>query len=142
VNLDLKVDTGLVIAKLRNADADMRDLTAIHKSVAKIVLDEWQRRVPVGKVNGGRFKAGGRAHGTQKKAFVDAAKSGPVYAGVAEFGGRIPRYHSRKTTLHKPTARSLGMDSYYLYPARDEKMPRVVEEYEDKTQALLHKHGF
>ena len=139
MDVRLVVDTELVVAKLKNADADMRDLTRLHRRVAKIVLDEWQSRVPV---RSGRFKRGGRARGTQTKAFVDVDDAGPPYAGVAEFGGRIPRYHSSRKTLHKPPARSIGRDSYYLYPARDEKMERITKEYVEETQIILRKNGF
>ena len=112
----------------------MDQLKEAHQKAAVIVLSAAWRRMP--RVSGA-LKSSYRASALQTGGKISSRLA---YAGVSEFGGTIPRYHSRKRTHHKPTASSRGLDSYYVYPAAKEKESEIIAVYDGAIDQILREH--
>ena len=150
------VDMELVKARLANLDRDVRQQSSREwrvagKEAAGVVRDEWARRAPRGDT--GDFRRGAKTGFLAKKgAYVDATTThkAPDYAAVIEFGGTIPVPHSkgnprlagkrRMASRDKPWIGGKYGTSYYLYPARDDKLPEARDVYMAGVQKIIDRH--
>lgn len=107
---------------------DMKD---VHKRVGDLVLEGARKRMPT---VSGKLKASYNSSRIQSGAKVFSKL---VYAGVSEFGGSIPRFHSTSKTFHKPKALN---ESYYVYPAIREKQSEIEEIYRDEMERLKDRY--
>lgn len=144
-------------AAIKQVDKKCDDLKAANLKAAKFVLDAARDRMPrkSGDLTGSYY-----AKGLQTGGVVGSKLR---YAGVSEFGGSIPNRgsaggvgfrHQRNTAglslasrarsagrhIHKPTARSQALDSYYVYPAFKENAREIRENYQDEIERLHHKY--
>ncbi len=122
------------------------DLKEVHHRVGLLVLEAARARMPVGaeKHFGSFTAAGGTLKANYKAGKIKSGAkiySNLEYAGVSEFGGTIPRHNSEARTRHKPTAKSVGLDSYYVYPAAAKERPGIIRIYEKELAKLARKYG-
>ena len=114
-----------------NAGAELK---AANKAASEIVAKEAKARAPYDR--GDLFRTI-RPANTQKGAYV---YGGPTARSphfiVQEFGGTIPRYHSKKRTFVKPRKRS----GYFFYPALENKQRQVVGAYSLAIDAILKRY--
>lgn len=130
------------------ADA-VSDLKQAHKAIGEKVLDSARPTFPV---------RSGKLVGSWKASLLKSGVrvySSLVYAGVNEYGGRIPNRGSagagsRKagqhqargsvgTHLHKPHLGGKG--SYFIYPAIDRERKNIIRQYEEDIQRIGKKYG-
>ena len=107
------------------------ELKVLNMAVANVVLNAAREKMP--QVSGA-LRESYHANNVISGAKVSSSL---VYAGVSEFGGTIPRFHSDSRTHHKPPAPN---DSYYIYPAAREKESEIQSMYEEGIGRLLDKY--
>ena len=118
-----------VTKQYAEALGDMKDT---HKRVGDLVLEAARSRMPhksgdlIGSYKSSRIQSGAKVF------------SKLVYAGVSEFGGSIPRFHSKSKTLHKPKAPD---KSYYIYPAIGDKRQEIERIYREDMARLAARYG-
>ena len=96
-----------------------KELAAANQDAAAIVAREAQRRAPV---RTGKLRGSIRPLRQAARGIVAAGRASVPYAGVTEYGGTIPRWHSdARTTIPRQA---------FLNPAADAKEHEVVQSYE------------
>ena len=143
-DIGLTVDMELVVARMKNMDANLRDLTSIYREAVKPVFAGYKLTVP--------HDSGHMASMVYKKASYRQGEvglkgtgrfGGRDYVGVVEFGGTIPVPHSRPkgeprrmAKRGKPWIGGRSGSSYYLYPFWDAKWRAVVPPFIAKLREL------
>lgn len=118
---------------LKEFEDELEDMKNLHQRVGNLVLATARRKMPhvsgalYNSYRAARIKSGAKITGSA------------VYAGVSEFGGSIPRFHSKSKTLHKPKAKAVGLSSYYVYPAIEEKRKQIEKLYYDEIEKIRKK---
>jgi hypothetical protein len=105
---------------LQRMNADLKDLTAIHKEAGELVAAEARTLVPV---LSGALQKSIRSKATKSKARVTAGNRLVPYAGPIHFGW--PRH---------------GIDPQpFLYDALDDRREEVIAKYEKGIEALVRR---
>lgn len=137
---------------LKQTEGAIQDLKQAHKAIGKLVLDSARPTFP--------SKGSGKLVGSWKSSLVSRGVrvySSLVYAGVNEFGGRIPnrgskgagarmagQKHARGevgTHLHKPAIGGPMGTSYFIYPAIDREKKHIIRQYEEDIHRIGRKYG-
>ena len=141
IDIDLHVDMELLQARMKNLEANMRDLTKPGKEAAKVVEKERNRRAPA---RTGAFRRASYTKSTQRNGALvglhHTGRGSNSHIGVNEFGGSIPRYHSKYRSFFKRWIGGGAGSSYYLYPALDDKRPEITEKYQEEIKRLCDKY--
>jgi hypothetical protein len=111
-------------------------LAAVNHAAAEVVAVEARRRAPRGPHEGGPkdqpftpITESIRALNQQTKGVIAAGGVRTPHAAVLEFGGTIPRHHSRtRTTVRAQPS---------VYPALRAKRDEVVDVYSRALEALM-----
>jgi len=151
------VDTELLVARMRNMKAEMRDLTGVYREAVKPIYASYILTMP----KGGK---GSRGPSMRRDAYKSVSYAAGVvglrntgrladpthHSGVTEFGGTIPVPHSktnpalrgqrRMLSKHKPWIGGRGGTSYYLYPMWEKRWPEVLPPFVDKLKSLCRKY--
>jgi hypothetical protein len=146
---------GLVVARMKNMDADLRDLTKIYREAVKPVHEMYKQVVPKdsGHMKGMTFRQATYRFGAVGLRGTGGG-GGRDYVGVVEFGGTIPVPHSRQNPRLKPGhphRRRMAKKgkpwiggrsgtSYYLYPLWDAKWRVIVPPFVAELRKLCAKY--
>lgn len=149
IDVGFDVDMELLLARMKNLGANMRDLSRPGKEAAEVVREERNLRAP----GSGHFDAAAYTRSNQKGAYIGLHNTGRGsndYIGVVEFGGTIPVPHSRTNpklkgrrrmaSKKKPWIGGGAGSSYYLYPALAAKLKASTEKYREHVQHLCNKY--
>jgi len=115
--------------ELKRVSAQLpRELAKVNHEAAEIVAAEARRRAPV---RSGKLRGSVRALRQQARGVVAAGSARVPYAGVQEFGGTVPRFHSasRTTIPAQP----------YVYPALGAKRDEVIDAYGEALGDLMRR---
>lgn len=124
----------MTVCKVMEDKISVKEMKAAHKKAAETVLPVAQDRMP--EVSGD-LRDSYYAKGLQSGGVVG---SDLVYGKVSEFGGRIPNRGHAGKHQHKPTAKSIGEQSYFIYPAVEEKRDDIAADYRDEILRIAAKY--
>ena len=153
--IGIDADFELVRARLANLDKAVgndanKEWREAGKAAAEVVRAEWERRAP--RRSGGFIRGGQTGYEMRRGAYVNVTTSAraPDYASVVEFGGTIPVPHSktnpklkgrrRMASKDKPWIGGRGGTSYYLYPAKDDKLQEAADVYVAGVQKIVDEY--
>ena len=152
--VDFHVDMELVINRMRNMDANLRDLTSIYREAVKPIFGAYRAVAPKGPEAphfvGDIYKSATHFGGVVGLDNTGRRADPSHHSGVTEFGGTIPVPHSktnprlrgqrRMLSRKKPWIGGREGSSYYLYPMWEREWPRVVPPFVDKLKKLCRKY--
>lgn len=148
------VDMELVIARMQNMKAELRDLTSIYREAVKPIWGAYKAVVPKGS-EAPHMVADIYKGATYRYGVVGLGETGRMadpthHSGVTEFGGTIPVPHSKTNPKLRGKRRMLSKDkpwiggrdgtSYYLYPMWERQWPEVVPPFVAKLKELCRKY--
>lgn len=105
---------------LRKAGADAKDLRAVNRKAAEVVVPAGRGLVPV---KSGKLSASIRAGATQKAGVIRAGKASVPYAGPIHWGW--PGHHIKPHTFLVDAAKSTEPTWVELY---NEEITRIIEQ--------------
>jgi hypothetical protein len=122
---------------LKEFPEGIEEMKDVHRKVGEVVLKKAHARMSS---VSGRLKGAYKVGNIKSGAKITTTAS-VKHAGVSEFGGTIPRYKSGSRTHHKPTAKSVGLKSYYIYPAAEQSKSEIVRLYEEGIRELARRYN-
>jgi len=153
--VDFHVDMKLLEARMRNMDANMRDLTDLYREAVKPIYAAYLRVVPKSGSEGPHMAADVYKTATYRYGAVGLDNTGRArdpntHSGVTEFGGTIPVPHSKTNPKLAGKRRMLSRDkpwvggrdgtSYYLYPMWEREWRKVVPPFVDKLREICRRY--
>lgn len=107
---------------LRRAGADLRDLTAINRAAANVVLPVAKSSAPTGPAAGGHIKTTLRVAATQRRGEVRAGNRSKPYGPILQYGWR---------------ARGIAPHNWVIEAAKETE-PTWVALYERRVMELIN----
>ncbi len=152
--VDFHVDMELLEARMRNMNAEMRDLTDIYREAVKPIFGAYKAVVPKGQeaphMVSDIYKTATMRYGAVGLDNTGRAADPSHHSGVTEFGGTIPvphsktnpklRGHRRMLSRKKPWIGGRDGSSYYLYPMWEANWRAVVPPFVAKLKELCRKY--
>lgn len=131
---ELQRQLRLIDHALGSDTAGVGELKGAMKSAADIVAREAKARAPY--LSGDLFHSI-NPHATKRGGYVwGGGRASTPHFIVQEFGGTIPRYHSKSRTHVKPRRRR----GYFFWPALENRQHQVVQTVSRAIDLILAKY--
>ncbi|MBM7052218.1 hypothetical protein [Rothia sp. ZJ1223] len=123
----VEIEGGRVLRKaLKQAQIDLKELSAINRRAAQIVAARAKQLAPVGDNKNGHIAATIRAGATQRAGIVRVGRANRAYAGVVHYG-------DRKRNIRKVRP--------FVIIAAQETEPQWLEQYYREITEIIERIG-
>ena len=126
-SLFIEIEGGVKLRKaLKQANIDLKELTAINRRAAAIVADRAKATAPRGSDKGGHISITVRPGATQRAGIVRVGNKSKPYAGVVHYGWR---------------ARNVRKVTPWVIIAAQDTEPQWLTQYHEELKRIIERIG-